>query len=282
MPGWRRLIFLVLTAVCIASVLLTVLLYFGQRRMIYFPQRYPEAYRRLLTTNTVELTYRTGSGMQTAFYLAPGESTSTETLRLWVFFPGNAMLALDWLDLMEGFPREKCGYLLIDYPGYGRCEGKPSRAAIGESCEAAFVALAGHLQVPPSRLENDLCVAGVSLGTAAALEFACNHTVRRVVLFAPFTSMIAMARRSVGWPLCHLLQDRYDNRRRLSQLAARTPTPLVDVFHGLADRLVPPSMSRDLASSHPDMIRVQMVENVDHNTVLDATVRDFRSIVGGP
>ncbi len=282
MPGWKRFIVLVITAVSIAVLLLVGLLFFGQRRMIYFPQRYPEPHERLLTTSTVELAFQTNAGRQVAFYLAPATSGTTLPLRLWVFFPGNAMLALDWLDILEGSRRDGIGYLLLDYPGYGLCHGRPSRRAIGESCEAAFRALAEHLHVPVQQLERDLNLVGASLGTAAALEFAGSHPVRNVVLFAPFTSMVAMARRSVGWPLCYLLLDRYDNRLRLQELAGRSPQPSVVIFHGLADTLVPPSMSRDLVSAHPGMIRLRTVEKVDHNMILDASARDLRQIVGGP
>jgi molybdopterin synthase catalytic subunit len=40
------------------------------------------------------------------------------------------------------------------------------------------------------------------------------------VLVAPFTSLVEAARTRVGWPLCHLVLDRFDNRARLDALAA--------------------------------------------------------------
>src|SRR3712207_8818864 len=43
--------------------------------------------------------------------------------RIWVAFPGNGSLALDWLAFVARDPNPANAYLLVDYPGYGRSEG---------------------------------------------------------------------------------------------------------------------------------------------------------------
>jgi hypothetical protein len=53
--------------------------------------------------------------------------TTTEAFRLparlWVAFCGNGSLALDWTTILAGYPNANDAFLLVDYPGYGKCTG---------------------------------------------------------------------------------------------------------------------------------------------------------------
>ncbi len=118
---------------------------------------------------------------------------------------------------------------------------------------------------------------GHSLGAATGLNFAARHPVERIVLIAPFTTMRAMARRSVGWPLCWLLLHNYDNRARLRELAARPHPPRIAIFHGEDDQFIPVAMGRGLAAMFPGMIAFHPVPGAGHASVLDAwpQISDF-------
>jgi len=58
---------------------------------------------------------------------------------------------------------------------------------------------------------------GHSLGAAAALQAGAVIPARQILLIAPFTSMRAMAKRSVGVPLAYLLRHDFDNEARLGR-----------------------------------------------------------------
>ena len=58
--------------------------------------------------------------------------------RVWVLFGGNAGLALDWLGLLTQVNSPGVGFLLIDYPGYGACEGSASPETIRSSTGKPF------------------------------------------------------------------------------------------------------------------------------------------------
>ena len=268
-PNALRRILRVSVCAVLGTILLFAILLIGcQRRLIYFPRRYDRNYARMLPKGTVELTFQTSGGRQTAFYLPPQSGREGLPPAVWLFFGGNAACALDWLDWLESPPLPEPGWLLIEYPGYGLCEGKPSAKNILESTESAVDRLAEHLHVERSAFEPRLCLLGHSIGAAAALQFAARHPVRRVILISPFTSLRDMARRVVGWPLCNLLWDRYDNRARLSELAARAPRPSLAIFHGQADEIVPVKMGRELAGMGRDWIAYQEIAGADHNLIL--------------
>ncbi len=182
-------------------------------------------------------------------------------------FPGNGS-RVDWVAFLDPARDPRAGYLLIDYPGYGDCQGSPSPAAIQASAEGAFACLAQALHTQPGVLEENLNLLCHSIGCATGLNFAAGHPVDRMILLAPFTSLRDMARRTVGWPLCWLLLHNYDNRARLGELAARPRPPRVMIFHGDHDQIVPVSMGRQLGSMIPRMITFHDVTGADHNTIL--------------
>jgi pimeloyl-ACP methyl ester carboxylesterase len=254
----------VLTAVLVVIAAGVLLLYLLQDRMIYHPRHYAAG---ALPRSYEALRYRTAEGEQTAYARLPAAPAHA----IWVLFGGNGALALEWSDVVEAARRDGEIYLLIDYPGYGACEGAPSPRTIGESSEAALAALAARLGETVSALEPRLRVLGHSLGAAAALQFAARHAVERVVLLSPFTSLRDMARRAVGWPLCWLLRGNFDNRARVRELAARSQPPRLAIIHGDEDQVIPCAMGRELAALMPGAAFTE-VRGAGHNdVVLDTT-----------
>ena len=61
-------------------------------------------------------------------------------------------------------------------------------------------------------------------------------------LLAPFTTLRDMARQTVGWPLCYLLLQNYDNVARIHELAARHRPPAVAIASGDQDEVIPNRM----------------------------------------
>jgi hypothetical protein len=221
----------------------------------------------MLPPGTSQLEYSTGAGKQVAFFVAP-RSGETVPARLWVAFTGNASVALDWLYIIEQWPNKSDGFLLVDYPGYGRSEGRAGIASTRASADAALVTLAARLPVEAKELEPRLCVLGLSLGCAAGLDFAARHPqVQRIALLAPFTSVADVAAAVFGRPASWLLRENYDNRTLLREIVARTPPPRVAIFHGTADTLIPARMGRELAESAPDVVEFFPIEHATHNTI---------------
>jgi pimeloyl-ACP methyl ester carboxylesterase len=256
---WRR----VLIAVLVVLALPVLALFIFQDRLVYFPQPYPPD---AMPKGFAAVRFTTGAGQQTAFM----HRSAGKPARVWVMFGGNAALALDWVELVAAMRDPDAAVLLVDYPGYGACGGKPSPRAIGESAEAAFIAFAGELGESPLALESRLHVLGHSLGAAAALQFAVNHSPERVVLVSPFTSLRDMARRSVGWPLCWLLKANFDNRARVRELAARPRPPKLEILHGEADEVIPMAMGRELAGLMPSAT-FRALPDMDHNSIVADT-----------
>ncbi|WP_395717154.1 alpha/beta hydrolase [Prosthecobacter sp.] len=266
MPLWKNL----LRLLAIALLTPVIFLLGCQSSLIYHPHPYRAEFETMLRgARGQRVTFTTSQGRQTAFYIPPKNVPGGLPRAVWLCFGGNGSLALDWLHFIGAWD-ENFAYLLVDYPGYGDCEGKPTPGRIRESGNAAFEALARHLQAPPQDLQPRLAVLGHSLGSAAALMAAEDLDVRRGVLLSPFTSMTDMGRIMLGWPLCHLNLHRFDNRKTLRRVAAREGVKFV-IFHGVADEVIPVRMGRDLAAAHPKATTFHEVPGAHHNDILSLT-----------
>jgi pimeloyl-ACP methyl ester carboxylesterase len=236
-----------------------------QGYLIYHPRPYAPVVLTALPPHLVEIAYDTAQGSQVAFYLPPHDSPTHAPEALWVLFHGNGSLALEWLEHLPRGLKTHTGFLLIDYPGYGKCTGRSSRDAIIASFEAALQTLQQrHPAVRPA-VERSLNVLGYSLGAAAALELATRHPTQHIVLLAPFTSMRDIASHIVVWPITALLRERFDNLQALTTLARRPVPPAVTLVHGDADEVVPVAMGRALAQSFPALITYHELPGVTHS-----------------
>jgi uncharacterized protein len=236
-----------------------------QGRLIYPGPRYDPA--RKIPTNYVLLRYETDQGKQVSFYQPPRAGGRPK--RLWLLCNGNGGAALGWRDMLASAADPEAGFLLFDYPGYGFCEGSCTPQRILRATEAAVDALGAHLKLPRDELDRRLGVLGHSLGAAAVLQYAARHPVRRIVLAAPFTTMVQEVNHLTGTPIGWLVGHRFDNEARLNEVAARDPRPPVDILHGDRDEMIPQAMGRRLAEAHPGWVRFVSVPRADHNRVVD-------------
>jgi pimeloyl-ACP methyl ester carboxylesterase len=227
--------------VCVGWALV---LFAAQGSLIYPAPRYITG--MMLPTGVVALPYAIDQGDQTAWWLPPRSGLPPRAV--WLLFGGNGARALDWVDLAPDVSAD-VGLLLVDYPGYGANAGRPSPDSILAGVEGAATALASHLGRSPRELAPRVGVAGHSLGAAVALAYAAKHPVRAIILLSPFTSMLAMARQTVGWPWYHVLNHRFDNLARAAEIRAKSVPPRAVVLHGEADALIPVSMGRAVAAA---------------------------------
>jgi hypothetical protein len=241
------------------------LLVLFQHRLIYFPIRYStNQLEEARTAGLQEVKFRTSQGNQVAFFWREGNS-ATAPQSLWLVFGGNGDVALAWMTLIRAFPNPRSGYLLIDYPGYGICEGNPSPKTILETSQCALQTL---LETEGWKVGPDsLCVLGHSLGGAAALQFASEHFVSKIVVVSTFTTMDDMVRTQIRLPLGRLLRHRFDNIASLKVILSQKDVPQIWVFHGQADEIIPPKMGLTLASLDPIRIKFSEIPGAHHNEV---------------
>jgi pimeloyl-ACP methyl ester carboxylesterase len=262
----KRLVIRGLVALCLSFFLFVALIYFKQHSMVYHRRPYGAGYAQALPANGEEISYTLPFGKQTAFYIPPRDSGQSP-VRLWVAFCGNGSLALDWTTILAGYPNSHDAFLLVDSPGYGKCEGYATIASMRASSDAALKTLTKRLALSKEEMESRLCTIGHSLGSAVAIDFGSRHRVQRVVAIAPFTTLREEAARIITGPLSHLLIESYDNRAGIAEIRKRNPEAKIAIFHGTKDEVIPVRMGRELAQNFP-FIDFFPVQGANHVTVL--------------
>jgi uncharacterized protein len=238
-----------------------------QGRFIYFPRRYrPDDLERAQAAGIEGVRFRTSQGNQTAFFWRRPNS-GAEKRNIWLVFGGNGTVALDWLNFVADAADPDAAFLLVDYPGYGFCDGNPTPESILENAEGALEALMAEKQ-GKFRAEA-LGLFGHSLGGAAAFQFAARHRVRKVIAISTFTTMDAMVRATIRISLGQLLQHRFDNISSLKAILSSKQVPDIFLFHGEADEIIPLEMGRALAQLDPSRIRFVAVPGAHHNDVVE-------------
>jgi alpha-beta hydrolase superfamily lysophospholipase len=230
--------------------------------LVYAPRPDRAAAGQAAAAGFLALEYHTAQGRQTAFYHPP--SHPSEACHLWVLFSGSGSCAMEsWPYLVKAAANGGDAFLLLDYPGSGLCEGRPSIAGIDASAAAALTVLREKTArpLPPLR------ALGYSLGTGPALRFAANHDVDRVILLAPYTSIGDAGRHLYGFAPDIFIFHNFDNRASLARLATRKSPPRVIIIHGDADEALPVTMSEELARCWPSMVQLHIIPGADHGGI---------------
>lgn len=235
-----------------------------QSKLIYFPRPYGPTTTTAWRTETAGrfVEFQTSQGAQRAFL----QGELKHPRRLWVVCGGNGSLALDWSDWLTQYAPKEDAWLLVDFPGYGDCQGAPNPARIRESLKTVVPLASKELGWGPNPPPENLRVLGHSLGCAACLMAASEFRIQRGVLIAPFTSTMEMSRVLTGLPVGFLVWHRFDNEARLDELAKRGPGS-VYILHGMNDEVIPVAMSRQLAAKNPDLVHLKEIPNGYHNTI---------------
>lgn len=235
-----------------------------QSRLIYFPRPYGAGvtadWQRQGAGKTVD--FQISQGRQRAFL----QGNLSSPRNLWIVCGGNGTVALDWSEWLARHAPRQDAWLLVDFPGYGDCEGAPSPARIRESFAMGIPAACRLLGWPEQPDPARLRFFGHSLGGAACLIASKEFRIQRGVLIAPFTSTMEMSRVVTGLPLGWLVIHRFDNTARLSELTRRGNGAVI-ILHGTDDEVIPVSMSRELASRNQGAVVLREIPNGRHNTV---------------
>ena len=252
--------------------LILVLLWLGQRRLIYFPSgAVPPVASVLPSGEPVVLT--TDDGLRLGGWFVPAVGTGMGTARVSVLVcNGNAGNRSYRAPLAAALARAGFSVLLFDYRGYGGNPGHPSEHRLLADARAARAYLASRADVDPERI----VYFGESLGAAVAVALAAEQPPAALVLRSPFTSLVDVGR--VHYPLLPvrlLLRDRYPAIEQIGRVTA----PLL-VVAGARDEVIPVAQSRRVYDAAPGAKRWLLIPNGDHNDMnLLAGARFIREIV---
>lgn len=252
-------------------VLVIGLLWLGQRRLIYFPDRAPVPAAASVLVGGRDVVLDTSDGLRLGAWLVgppPRAGRGAGRGVAVLVAPGNAGSRLDRVPLARALADVGFIVLLMDYRGYGGNPGDPTERGLARDARAAQRYLADAVGIAPDRT----IYYGESLGAAVVTDLATAHPPGGLVLRSPFADLAAVGRHHYPiLPVRALLRDRYP----VADLIGRITAPTV-VIYGTADSVVPAEQSRTVAARAGGATRVIAVDGADHN---DAVLLDGAPVV---
>lgn len=160
---------------------------------------------------------------------------------VWLMLHGNAGQAAHRTYALPKFAPEDAVFIL-EYPGYGRREGKPSMKSFNQAAEEAYLLLR------KTHPETPIGVVGESIGTGPASVLAMlTPPPDKIVLINPFDRLSRVAKRHTSsLAVALMLRDDWDNVESLSHYFGP-----VDIFASESDTIIPPAHGRALADAVP-------------------------------
>lgn len=230
--------------------------------MIYYPTRYPDGF-----WDTDELSRRSGFVVEDCYFNAsdgvklhawfcrPRTAIGAE-LPVMLWFHGNAGNLSHRGDLMLAYAGLEAEVLLVDYRGYGRCEGKPSEDGLYLDGRAAWRFLTGERGIAPERI----VIFGESLGGAVAVNLASQVEPSGLMLVSTFTSVPDMAARHFPFIPRFLVRTKMDSESLISKIEC----PKL-IMHGNRDEVVPFKLGKQLFEAAAEPKRWVEIPGAHHN-----------------
>lgn len=203
-----------------------------ENAVVYHPQPTDPALEAPPPAPIQDIPLKTADGTNIHARWAPFPN-ATDTV---LYFHGNGGNIEDWGGAVrEIYQQMRMSVLIVDYPGYGRSQGKPSEAGCYATANAAYRWLTETQQLPAQRL----LIWGESLGGGVAVELASRVPHRALVLVRTFTSLPDVGDDQFPLlPCAMLMSNRFNSLERIGQckspvfIASAEKDRLMQLRHG--------------------------------------------------
>ena len=233
--------------------LATALVFFFQRRLMYFPNLERPTPEVSGDPEMKEVSIQTEDNLSLLAWYRPPVKKEMPTL---IYFPGNAghlgMRAYKVKPYLDfGF-----GVLLTTWRGFSGNSGKPSEEGLYRDGRAALDYVQNNSFHPAN-----LILYGESLGTGVAVHLALEQPPVALVLEAPFSSACDVAKiRLPLFPVRSLIFDRFESDKKISSIVA----PIL-IVHGAKDKTIPIRLARKLFTFAKQPKSMHVFNSAGHN-----------------
>jgi len=199
------------------------LMYVVQRSLMYFPETARTAPAAAGLPQAQEVVLDTADGEKVIAWHVPPRGDAPTVL----YFHGNGGSLRLRVDRFQRIVSAGVGLIALSYRGYGGSTGKPTEDGLINDARAAYAFAADRYP--------RIALWGESLGTGVAVALAAEKPVTRMVLDAPYTSALDLARANHWYlPVRLLMKDQFRSDQRI----ARVKAPVL-IMHGEVDQIIP-------------------------------------------
>ena len=228
-----KYLYLTLSFLIIAYIVLIIFIYFYQRNLLYHPSE--NNYQNdKIQFNYDEIFIKVNDEIQLKSWIIKKDFKKLKTL---VIFHGNAGHLSNRIYKLNELYKLDINVLLISWRGFSGNKGSPTENNLYTDAKASIRWLNEQ-----GVNNNQIILYGESLGTGVAVEVGKENNFNSIILESPFTSIENSAKIYYPYlPVRLLLKDRYDSINKIKMIN----TPIL-IMHGKKDDIVPFSMGKEL------------------------------------
>ena len=192
-----------------------------------------------------------------------------------LYFHGNGDFLAGFFGRFGDLIADGTGIVALSFRGYAGSSGKPSEQGLLRDAAAAYA-------FTSSRYRTDrIVVWGFSLGSGVAVALAAEQPVGKLILEAPYTSIVDVAASLFPiFPVRLVMRDPFRSDQRIG----RIKVPLL-VMHGVRDPTIPIGFGERLFALANEPKQFIRFPDGGHNDLDDygatATARRFIGVPGG-
>jgi len=228
-----KYLYLILSSIVIAYIVLIIFIYFYQRNLLYHPSENNYQSDKI-QFDYDEIYIEVDEEIKLKSWLIEKDFKKYKTL---VLFHGNAGHLSNRIYKLNELYKLDINILLISWRGFSGNRGSPTEQNLYKDAEAAIKWL-NEKKIN----NNQIILYGESLGSGVAVELGKKNNFSSIILESPFTSIENSAKIYYPYlPVRLLLKDRYDSIGKIKMIT----TPIL-IMHGEKDDVVPISMGKEL------------------------------------
>ena len=245
---------------------LVALLYFTQRAIQYFPERFRTAPAVAGLPEAQEVVLDTADGERVIVWHVPPRADKPVVL----YFHGNGGSLRGRVDRFRALTADGTGLVALSYRGYGGSSGAPTETGLVNDALAAYAFT--RARYPAERI----VLWGESLGTGVAVALAAQQPVGHLILQSPFTSAADVgAQRYWFVPVGLLMKDQFRSDLRIGKVTA----PVL-VLQGERDTIVPMALAERLYGLINAPKRFVRFPGIGHNDLGAEAVEAAKQFLG--
>lgn len=207
-------------------LLICLLAYFFQEKLIFFPQVLVKDFRFRFAGEFEERFVEMKDGKKLHALLFRAENTKGVIF----YLHGNAGSLEGWGGVAETFTDLNYDVLISDYRGYGKSEGLvKSEAQLHRDTQSLYDFLKNNYS------ENRILVLGHSIGSGMAAKVASENTPKLLILQAPFYSVPDLAQNTTPLQIFPTFLFKY--KFRTGKFLKKVNAPVV-ILHGDKDEII--------------------------------------------
>ncbi len=255
--SWRRRVLRGLRLALFAYLGVVVLLMLLENWLVYHPVKATSQWEAPPTPEIqdIDLTSADGARVHGWWLPCPGSKSAL------LYFHGNAG-NLSWRGKSVVKLRDQLGVsvLIVDYPGYGKSEGRPSEQGCYQCADAAYAWVKDEQAIAP----KNILIYGKSLGGGVAVHLASRNDHRALILVKTFTSAPEVGGRMFPWlPVRWIMRNRFASIDRITDCGRP-----VFIAHGDVDEIIPFPLGKKLFEAAGEPKHFYSMPGVRHNDAI--------------